>query len=157
MDTMPTERAVAFHATVLQAGKTATGVVVPDTVVAALGVGKRPPVHVAIRGYTYRSTIAVMGGRFMLGISAQVREGAGVAAGDDVEIELVLDSEPRVIAVPPDFAAALAEDAPARSFFDGLSYSNRRRFVESIEGAKSEETRARRIAASLEKLRTGRT
>ena len=152
----PTDEPVAFRATILQAGKTATGVVVPDEVVAALGAGKRPPVRVTIGGYTYRSTVAVMGGKFMLGISAEVRDGAGVAGGDDVEIELVLDREPRVVTVPADFAAALDADAEARRFFDGLSYSNQRRFVEAIAGAKAAETRARRIATSVAKLHEGR-
>jgi Bacteriocin-protection, YdeI or OmpD-Associated/Domain of unknown function (DUF1905) len=153
----PTDQPVAFHATILQGSKTATGVVVPDAVVAALGAGKRPPVRVTIGDYTYRSTVAVMGGKFMLGISAEVRQGAGVAGGDEVEIELVVDREPRVVTVPADFAAALDADAAAKRFFDGLSYSNQRRFVESIAGAKAAETRARRIATSVEKLREGRT
>jgi len=89
----------------------------------------------------------------MLGISAEVRQGAGVAGGDEVDIELVLDRELRVVTVPADFAAALTADDEARRFFDGLSYSNQRRFVESIAGAKAAETRARRIASSVEKLR----
>ena len=146
----------AFRTTILQAGKTATGVVVPDESVAALGAGKRPPVHVTIGGYSYRSTVAVMRGRFMLPISAEVRKGAGIAAGDEVEVVLALDTEPRVVAVPPDFAAALDGDAAARRFFDGLSYSNQRRFVDSIEGAKTAKTRERRIAKSVESLGQGR-
>ncbi len=128
----------------------------PDEVVATLGAGKRPAVRVTIGDYTYRSTVAVMGGKFMLGISAEVRQGAGVAGGDDVEIELVLDREPRVVTVPDDFAAALDADGEARRFFDGLSYSNQRRFVEAIAGAKAAETRARRIATSVAKLHEGR-
>jgi bifunctional DNA-binding transcriptional regulator/antitoxin component of YhaV-PrlF toxin-antitoxin module len=152
-----THEGVSFRATILLAGKTATGVVVPDDAVEALGAGKRPPVRVTIGGYTYKSTVAVMRGRFMLPISAEVRQGAGVAAGDQVDIELVLDSEPRVVTVPADFAAALDADGEARRFFDGLSYSNQRRFVDAIAGAKAAETRARRIATSVEKLREGRT
>jgi bifunctional DNA-binding transcriptional regulator/antitoxin component of YhaV-PrlF toxin-antitoxin module len=146
-----------FHATVLAAGKTATGAVVPDDVVAALGAGKRPPVRVTIGEYSYRSTVAVMRGRFMLPISAEVRRGAGIAAGDEIEVELVLDTEPRVVAVPPDFARALDADGEARRLFDGLSYSHQRRFVEAIDGAKTAETRGRRITQSVEKLRAGRT
>lgn len=145
--------AVAFRATVLLAGKTATGVVVPDDVVAALGSGKRPAVHVTIGGYRYRSTVAVMGGKFMLPISAEVRKGAGVAAGDAVEVTLLLDSEPRVVVVPPDFAAALDAEPASRRRFDGLSFSNQRGFVDPIEAAKSPETRQRRIDKSIEKLR----
>jgi len=145
--------AVVFQATILLAGKTATGVVVPDDVVAALGSGKRPAVHVAIGGYRYRSTVAVMGGKFMLPISAEVRQGAGIAAGQTVEISLQLDSEPRVVVVPPDFAAALDAEPSARRRFDALSYSSQRGFVDPIEAAKSDETRQRRIDKSIEKLR----
>ena len=149
--------AVSFQATILLAGKTATGVVVPDDVVAALGSGKRPAVHVTIGGYGYRSTVAVMSGKFMLPISAEVRAGAGVAAGDTVEITLRLDSEPRVVVVPPDFAAALDADPSARRQFDTLSFSNQRGFVDPIVGAKSAETRQRRIDKSIEKLRESGT
>ena len=148
---------VTFRATILLAGKTATGVVVPDDIVAALGSGKRPAVRVTIGDYTYRSTVAVMRGRFMLPISAEVRQGAGVAGGDEVDIELALDSEPRVVAVPDDFAAVLDADSEARRFFDSLSFSNQRRFVDSIQGAKAAETRERRIVTSVQKLREGRT
>ncbi len=145
-----------FDAIIQLHGKTATGVQVPSEVVASLGPSKRPPVRVAINGYTYRSSIAPMDGVFMLGISAEVREHAGVAAGDAVEIEIALDTEPREVAMPPDFADALDRDADARQFFDGLSYSNKRRIVLSIEGTKSAETRQRRIAKSVDMLREGR-
>jgi hypothetical protein len=147
---------VTFRAAVLPAGKTATGVVVPDEVVAALGSGKRPAVHVTIGGYTYRSTVAVMRGSFMLPVSAEVRAGAGVAAGDEVEIALVLDTEPRVVTVPPDLAAALDSEPETRRFFDGLSFSNQRRIVDPIEAAKAPETRRRRIEKSVERLRERR-
>jgi hypothetical protein len=148
---------VTFRATLQLNGKTATGVRVPNEVVAALGTGKRPAVHVTIAGYRYRSTVATMHGLFMLPVSAEVRAGAGVAAGDELDVTLELDTEPREVTVPPDFADALDHDAQARRFFDGLSYSNRLRYVLSIEGAKSDETRQRRIARSVEALRAGRT
>jgi hypothetical protein len=147
---------IGFRGTVLLAGKTATGVVVPDVVVAALGAGKRPPVRVVIGDHAYRSTVAVMGGKFMLPISAEVRAAAGVAAGDEIEIGLVLDGEPRVVAVPHDLAAALAGDTGAERCFEGLSYSNRRRIVLSIDGAKTAETRQRRIDKALAALHEGR-
>lgn len=146
-----------FRTTVLLDGKTATGIEVPAEVVTGLGAGKRPPVTVTINGYTYRSTVAPMGGVFMLPVSAEVRAAAGVAAGDEVEVEVTLDSEPREVSVPPDFSAALDGDAEARRFFDRLSYSSRRRLVLAIEGAKSEETRQRRITKTLDNLREGRT
>jgi hypothetical protein len=129
---------------------------VPDEVVAALGPSKRPPVRVTINDYTYRSTVASMGGQFMLSVSAEVRERAGVAAGDEVEVEIELDSAPREVSVPPDVAAALDGDANARQFFDGLSYSRKLRIVLSVEGAKTAETRKRRITQAVAELREGK-
>jgi len=105
--------------------------------------------------YTYRSTVASMGGQFMLPVSAEVRERAGVAAGDAVEVEIELDTAPREVAMPPDFLEALDRDADATRFFDGLSYSNKRRFVLSIEDAKTPETRQRRIDKAVSSLREG--
>lgn len=144
-----------FRTTILLNGKTATGMRVPPEVVESLGGGKRPAVRVTINGYTYRSTIAVMGGGYMLPVAAEVRTGAGVAAGDEVEVEIEPDSAPREVSVPADFAGALAGDAEAQRFFDGLSYSNKRRIVLSIDEAKSAETRSRRIAKAVEQLRAG--
>jgi hypothetical protein len=129
---------------------------VPPEVVEALGRGKRPPVRVTIGDHTYRSTVAAYGDVFMLPLAAEHRDAAGVAAGDEVEVDVQLDTEPREVVVPPDFAAALDADPEARRFFDGLSYSNRRRFVLSIEDAKTEETRRRRIVGAVERLREGR-
>ena len=137
-------------------GKTATGLEVPDEVVEALGAGKRPAVTVTITGYTYRSTVAVMGGKFMLPMAAEVREGAGVKAGADVEVEVELDTAPREVTVPPDFQRALDADAEAKRFFEGLSYSNKRRFTLNIEGTKNPETRQRRIEKAVSDLHAGR-
>jgi len=145
-----------FRATIELGGKTATGIRVPPKVVEALGPSKRPAVRVAINGYSYRSTVAVMGGEFMLGVSAEVRERAGVAAGDKVDIDIELDTEPREIVVPPDFAKALKKDLDAKRTFEGLSFSNRQWHVLSIEGAKTAETRQRRITKSVSALREGR-
>ena len=144
-----------FRTTLLGAGKTATGIEVPPQVVEALGSHKRPPVKVTINGHhTYRSTVAVMGGRFMIGVSAQNREAARVAAGDKVNVELQLDAQPREVSVPPDFRRALKGEA--KRHFDGLSYSKKRFLVENIEGAKSDETRQRRIDKAVSALREGR-
>lgn len=145
-----------FRTTVELGGKTATGIRVPPEVVAALGSGKKPAVRVTINGYTYRSTVAVYGGEFFLPVSAEVRAGAGVAAGDEIEVVVELDTEPREVVVPHDLAAALDGDPAARQFFDSLSYSNKRRVVLGIEDAKTAETRQRRIVKSVEKLREGR-
>lgn len=146
-----------FRAVVQLNGKTATGIQVPPEVVASLGAGKRPSVRVTFNGYTYRSTVAPMGGAFMLPVSAEVRERASVAAGDEVDVDVEVDAEPREVNVPPDLAQALAGDADARRFFEGLSYSNQRRIVLSIDDAKTAETRQRRIAKAVSILREGRT
>jgi len=147
---------IKFRAKIQQSGKTAAGIEVPANVVAALGSSKRPPVRATINGFTYRSSVASLGGKFMLGVPPEFREGAGVAAGDAVEIELELDTEPREVAIPPDLAVALARDPRAKAFFERLSYSNKRRLVIPIDDTKSAETRQRRIATTVEKLREGR-
>jgi hypothetical protein len=134
-------------------GKTATGMRVPAEVVDSLGAGKRPPVRVTINGYTYRSTVAVMGGVFMVGVSAENRAGARVAAGDEVDVDMELDTEPRVLAVPPDFAEALAREPDAKRAYDALSYSRQQQHVLPIEQAKTAETRQRRIDKSISALR----
>ena len=145
-----------FRATLLSNGKTATGVEVPAEVVTALGSSKRPAVRVTIKGHTYRSSIAVMGGLFMLGVSAENRAAAGVAAGDELDVDVELDTEPREVNVPADLAAALDADPEARRFFDGLAYSHRLRHVLSIDGARTPETRQRRIEKSVATLHEGR-
>ena len=145
-----------FHATIEQSGKTATGIRVPEEIVEALAAGKRPAVRVTINGFTYRSTVAVMGGRYMVGVSAENRAGARVAGGDEVDVEIELDTAPRELTVPADLAAALDGEPAARRTFDGLSYSNRSWHVLQVEGAKTDETRQRRIAKSVEMLREGR-
>ena len=145
-----------FRTTIQLEGRTATGFAVPPDVVTGLGRGKRPPVTVTVNGYSYRSTIAAYGDVFMLPLAAEHREAAGVTAGDEVEVELTLDEAPREVIVPPELEAALADEPEARAFFDGLSYSNRRWFVLSVEGAKTPETRARRVAKAVEMLREGR-
>lgn len=145
-----------FHATILQGDKTATGIRVPDEIVEALGSGKRPAVKVTINGFTYRSSIATVSGAYMVGVSADNRAGAGVAGGDEVDVDIELDTEPREVNVPADLAAALDTEPKARATFDGLSYSNRSWHALSIAGAKTDETRQRRIAKSIEALREGR-
>lgn len=145
-----------FRTTILQSGKTAAGIEVPPEMVEALAAGKRPKVLVTIRGYTYRSSVAVMGGTYMIGVSAENRAGAGVKGGDEVDVDLELDTAPREVSVSADFAAALAAEPDARRTFDGLSYSNKSWHVYQIDGAKSGETRQRRIARSIAALREGR-
>jgi hypothetical protein len=148
---------VKFAAVVETNGRTATGFVVPDEAVAGLGGGRRPAVHVTVNGgYAYRSTVAPMGGRFLLPLSAENRTAAGVVAGDVVELELTLDTEPREAVVPDDFAAALAADPQAKAFFDGLSFSNKQSYLQWIGSAKTDATRERRVIQGVELLRGGR-
>jgi hypothetical protein len=146
-----------FTTTLELSGKTATGFRVPASVVEALGKGKRPPVIVTINGYSYRNTVAVYGDEYMIGVAAEHRAPAGVKAGDEIEVDLELDTAPREIEIPPDFAAALDKDPEAKRFFDGLSYSNKRRLTLSIDDAKTAETRQRRIEKSVSQLHEGRS
>lgn len=129
---------------------------VPASVVAELGMGKKRRVRVTVGGHTYRSTVAVQGGRYLLPLSAANRAAAGVAAGDDVEVDVEPDTEPREVAVPDDLRAALGAAAAAREAFEQLSYGHQLRHVLAIEDARTPETRQRRVGESLEMLRSGR-
>ncbi|HEY8951172.1 MAG TPA: YdeI/OmpD-associated family protein [Candidatus Dormibacteraeota bacterium] len=141
-----------FRTTIIQTGKTACGIRVPDAIVAGLGSSKRPAVRVTIKHYTYRSTVARMGGEFWIGVSAENRAAAGVKAADVLDVRLELDQEPRVLAVPLDLARALGRNAAAMAAFERLSYSNKQRHVLPIEAAKTGETRERRIARAVAEL-----
>jgi hypothetical protein len=145
-----------FRAAVELNGKTATGIEVPEGVVAGLGAGLRPPVVVTINGYSYRTTVARMGGRFLVGINAEHRASAGVSAGDYVDVEIVSDTEPREVTVPDDLAAALARDAEASAAFERLSYTHRKEWVRWIEEAKRPQTRESRVLKTVEQLREGK-
>jgi hypothetical protein len=145
-----------FTTALIQAdGKNATGIQVPGEAVAALGSTKRPKVVVHLNGYTYRTTVAAYGDVFMLPVSAEHREAAGLRAGDQVEVTLELDQEPRTVTVPDDLAAALAAKPGATAAFDALSYSQRKEHARQVDSAKAEETRQRRIAAIVAKLGEG--
>lgn len=138
-----------FKTAIMQAeGMDATGIVVPDAVVEKLASGKRPKVAVTLNGYTYRSTVAVMGGQFMLPLAKAHREAAGVKPGQKVEVTLELDTAPREVEIPKDFAAALKK-AGLRAAFDKLAFTHRKEHVRAIEEAKAAETRARRIDKAL--------
>lgn len=147
--------AVRYRTIILATGPNTTGIPVPEDVLAALGGGKRPAVVVTLANHTYRSSVATMDGTTMISLSAENRTRAGVAAGDEIEVELALDTAPREVTVPDDFAAALEADAAAKATFDGLAYSNKRYHVEQVTGAKTDETRQRRIAKSIGILREG--
>jgi len=146
-----------FRTTIELGGKTATGLVVPGDVVTALGGGRRPPVRVTVGGHTYRTTVATMRGRFLVPLSAANREAAGVAAGDEVEVAIELDSAPREVDVPDDLAAALAGEPAARQFFDGLSFTHRKEWVRWVTEAKRAETRTQRVARTVEALTAERS
>lgn len=141
-----------FRATIQLDGKTATGITVPDEVVAALDGGNRPRVRITLAGYSYQTTVARMGGAFKVPVSAAVREGAGVAAGDEVEIEIELDSTPRELAIPAPLTQVLDRHPDAKAAFGKLSYTNQKRHVLAVEGAKTEETRQRRLEKILDEL-----
>ena len=145
--------AVTFTTTLLKAeGKNATGISVPAEIVTALGTQKKPPVKVSVNGYTYRTTIAAYGDVFMLSVSQENREAAGVKAGDQVEVTLELDLEPRTVDVPYDLVVALSEKPGAKDAFAALAFSRRKEFVRQVEEAKTQETRERRIAKIVAQL-----
>ena len=145
-----------FRATLETNGRTATGIEVPSSVVDALAAGKRPPVRVTLHEHTYRTTVARMGGRFLVPVSAEVRKAAGVTAGDELDVGIELDDAPRTVDVPPDLAAALAEAPAAAQAWEKLAYTHQKEWARSVEDAKKPETRARRIAAAVEALRAPR-
>jgi hypothetical protein len=145
-----------FRTTVQLEGKTATGLLVPPEVVTGLGESKKPAVTVTVNGFTYRSTIAARGGRYLIPVSADIRKQSGVAAGDEVDVDVELDTAPREISVPDDFAERLAAEPAVLDFFNTLSYSNKSVHTLSIEQAKTPETRARRVDKAMDTLRQGK-
>jgi hypothetical protein len=144
-----------FTTTILGSGNKA-GIDVPEDIVEALGAGRRPPVVVTINGKSYRSSIAVMGGQNMVGVSAANRELTGASAGDTVDVELELDTQPRTVDVPQDLAAALEVEPEAKAFYATLNSSSQRRYVEPIADAKTAETRSRRVAKVVADLKAGK-
>lgn len=147
-------RSATFETTVAAQGNN-TGIVVPPEVIEQLAAGKRPPVVVDVNGYSYRSTVAVMGGRHMISISAAIRKETGLAGGDPIRVTLTVADTPREVEVPEDFAAALAA-ADVRAFFDSLSNSLQRYHVDNVNGTKNAETRQRRIEKAVGLFRDGK-
>jgi antitoxin component of MazEF toxin-antitoxin module len=133
-------------------GVNATGIRIPAEVIAALGTQKRPKVKVTVNGYTYRNTVAVFGDVFMVGVSQAHRAASGLKPGDEIEVTLELDTEPRIVEVPDDLKAALSEKAGAMEAFDALSFTRRKESVRQVEDAKTQETRARRISKIVAEL-----
>jgi hypothetical protein len=147
---------VRFRATLETNGRSATGIEVPSSVVDALAAGRRPPVRVTLLEHTYRTTVARMGGRFLVPVSAEVRTAAGVTAGDELDVGIELDDAPRTVDVPADLAAALAKAPGATQAWEKLAYTHQKEWARSVEDAKKPETRTRRIAAAVDALRAPR-
>ncbi|MEP7360567.1 MAG: YdeI/OmpD-associated family protein [Chloroflexota bacterium] len=146
-----------FKTTLKQAeGSSATGIVIPDKVLAALGAGKKPPVKVTVNGYEYRSTVATVNGDYMVGFNADHRAASGINGGDPIHVSIELDTEPRTVELPVDFAAALKADAKAKATFDKLSNSLKGFHVTQVTSAKTDETRQRRIEKSIATLNAGK-
>lgn len=139
-----------FSTTLFQQGNN-TGIEVPVEVVEGLAAGKRPAVVVTVNGFEYRSTIGVMGGRYLIPFSSDKRAATGLAGGDAIDVELSVDTAPRTVELPDDLSAAL-EAAGVRAAFDALAPSARKAHATAVESAKAAETRARRIDAIVAKL-----
>jgi len=152
--TDPSRESVTFKTTLTSSGNN-TGIVVPDRLIEELGAGRRPPVVVTVNGYEYRSTVAVMGGQHLIGLSAAVRAATGLKGGDPIEVRLTVANSPRAVNLPPDFVAALGA-AGTRQFFDALPNSLQRFHVDNIAAAKSPETRQRRIDKAIGLFRQGK-
>jgi len=149
--------AIQFRA-LLQPRGPAAAVVLDDAQVATVGEGaRRFPVVATVNGYTWRTSVARMGGEFLLGLSKEVRQGAGVEAGDEVEVAVELDTAPREVELPGALAAALAADPQAKASFDRLAFSHRKEYARWVGEAKQEETRQRRVQQALEMIRAGKT
>jgi hypothetical protein len=153
---MAAEPASATFETTVTATGNNTGIVVPEEVIGQLAAGQRPAVLVDVNGYEYRNTVGVMGGQHMISISAAVRKATGLAGGDPIRVTLTVAGAPREVNVPEDFAAALAADEQAAAFFGKLSNSLQRYHVENITGAKSADTRQRRIDKAVALFRDGK-
>jgi hypothetical protein len=143
---------ISFHTTILSFGNN-TGIEVPDEVINKLGSGKRPLVTVTVNKYTYRSAVAVMNGKFMISLSAEHRQAAGVQGGEEANVKVALDLEPRAVELPEDLKDALSE-AGALEAFDKSAPSMRKEYVRQVESAKARDTRERRILKIVEKLKS---
>ena len=148
-------KTVSFDTTVAVSGNN-TGMVVPDEAIEQLAAGKRPPVLVSVNGYEYRNTVGVMGGKYMISISAAVRSATGLKGGDPIRVTLTVADSPRAVTIPADFAAALAADEQASAFFGTLSNSMQRYHIDTITAARSADTRQRRIDKAIALFRAGK-
>jgi hypothetical protein len=139
---------VTFNTTLSAFGKN-TGIVVPPELIAELGAGNRPQVSVDLNGHVFTTTVGVMSGQHLLSVSAALRATTGLSGGDLVQVTLTLNSAPRAVNVPEDFAASLGAAPGAREFFDSLANSLQRFHIDNVNAAKSDETRVRRIEKAV--------
>ena len=156
---MTTEKHAAASAsfeTTLSGSGNKAGIVVPEAAIAELGAGKRPSVVVNVNGYEYRSTVAVMSGAYMVGVSAEIRSKTGLAAGDAIHVTLTVATEPRDVNIPDDFHKAMAATPGTRKFFDSLANSLQRYHIDNVNGAKTAETRQRRIEKAVALFAAGK-
>jgi hypothetical protein len=140
-----------FETTMFLSGNN-TGIEVPPELIDELGAGRKPPVIVTVNGYEYRSTVAVMGGRYLIPFSSDKRAATGIRGGDPIVVDLELDTAPRTVEVPEDLAAALDAAPGAREAWERLAPSHKKAHVTAIDSAKATETRQRRIAKAIEAL-----
>jgi len=145
---------ITFHTAILQTGKNTAGIQVPEEVMEKLGAGRRPLVRVTINKYTYRSAVAVMGGKYMISFNPEHRKAAGVQGGDETDVTLELDVEPRTVEIPKDLKAALTK-ANLLNAFEKTAPSMKKEYVRQVEEAKAQETRERRINKIVDKLSAG--
>ena len=144
-------KALTFHTTILQTGKNTAGIQVPEEIIEKLGAGKRPLVRVTINKYTYRSAVAVMNSKYMISFNPEHRKASGVQGGDETDVTLELDLEPRTVEIPKDLKDALIK-ANALDAFEESAPSMKKEYVRQLEEAKAQETRERRITKIVEKL-----
>jgi hypothetical protein len=150
-----TSKPITFHTTILQTGKNTAGIQVPEEIIEKLGAGKRPLVRITINKYTYRSAVAVMDGRYMISFNSEHRKASGVQGGDQTDVTLELDLEPRTVEIPEDLKDALIK-AHALDAFEKSAPSMKKEYVRQVEEAKAQETRERRIIRIVEKLAAGK-
>jgi uncharacterized protein YdeI (YjbR/CyaY-like superfamily) len=106
--------------------------------------------------YGYRTTMAVMGGRAMIPVSAAIRKAAGLSAGDAIDVTVTVDATPRSVDVPDDLAEAFTSNPNAGAFFAGLSNSLQRYHVDNINAAKAADTRQRRVDKTISLFLAGK-
>ncbi len=144
-----------FKTKIIQSGNN-TGINIPENVIESFNAGKKPPVKITLNKYTYRNTVAVMDGKYMVSLSSENRKNANVTGGDELEVNIELDTEPRTVELPADFKKALDKNSAAKKNFESLSNSKKKYLVLPVLDAKTEETRMRRIEKAIELLKSGK-